>query len=82
MRNYIGTELDRTAVYGSGEGIIDNERYTVFVSDLRKSLYIKHRQRGICDSLTEYSLGIRTECRAKLILGSIGVRLPSSKEYS
>ena len=73
MRNDVSAELDRAAMDGGGEGIVDDHRHAVGVCPGGEALDVEHLHAGIGDGLGEDELGIGLERSVDLLVGSVVV---------
>ena len=73
MGDDIRSPFKRTAVDGSGEGVVHNQRHTVFVCDTCELFDVQHVDARIGDGFAEQRFGIRAESLVYFLLGCIGV---------
>ena len=64
----VAAPLERTAVNGCCECVVDDERYAVIVSELGELLNIENINSRISDSLTEYALCVGLEVLGEFII--------------
>ena len=67
----ISTPLERMTVDGSGEGVVDDERYPILMGDTCKFLDVENSTTRIRDGLSKQQLGIGTEGSLYLFLTGI-----------
>ena len=61
VRHDVAPEIERAAEDRGRERVVDDQRYAVLVRDLRELGDVEHHAGRVCDGLTEYALGVRTE---------------------
>ena len=73
MRDNVRAPLDRTAIDGRREGIVNDQRNTVCVRCLSETLNVKHDKSRIRDRLAEDRLGVRLESCFELFIGAVRI---------
>ncbi len=72
MSHNIRSPLKGTAVYGSGKGVVYDQRHPMGMGAPCEFFDIQHRQRGIGDGFSEHNLCIVPKSCVQLFLGGIG----------
>ena len=67
VRHDVGTPLDRPAVDGRGEGVVDDEGHAVRMCGGGELLDVEDRERGVGDGLAEDALRVGTEGGVELL---------------
>ena len=68
----VGTPLEWATVDWCCKGVVDNQGHTVLVCYLGKLLDVEYSAARVCDSLSEQSLGVRTESCLNFLLACLG----------
>ena len=66
------TPFQRTAVDRRGEGVVHDQRHTMSVGCLGKTLDVQHGQGRVGNGLAKHSLGIGAESGFQLLIGTLG----------
>ena len=74
MRYDVATPFEGTAVDRCGEGVIHDERHTMFVSHFGEAFDVEDVAAGIGDGFTEEALCVRTESCFDALVVPIGMR--------
>ena len=69
----VAAEVERTAENRSGERVVDDERHTILVGDLRELGDVQNYARGICDSFSKHALGVRAKRLLNLSRGGLWI---------
>ena len=72
MRYDIRAPLDRTALHGRCERIVDNKRNAVTMRYPREFFNVHNGKRGVCDGFAEQRFRIRAERRFELFFRAVG----------
>ena len=70
VRDDIHAILERSAIDGRRERIVDDQRHAVTMRRVRELFEIKHDECRIGDGFAEDRLGVRLECRFELFFGA------------
>ena len=71
VRDDIHAILERSAIDGRRERIVDDQRHAVTMRRVRELFEIKHDECRIGDGFAEDRLGVRLECRFELFFGAV-----------
>ena len=72
MGNDISAPFEGTAIHRRGERVVYDQRHTMRMSRIGKTLDIQDVKRWVCNGFAENRFGVRTKCRFKLIIRAIG----------
>ena len=71
MGDDIGAPFEGTAIYRRGERVVHDQRHTMRMSRIGKTLDIQDIKRWVCNSFAENRFGVRAKCRFKLIIRAV-----------
>ena len=73
MGNDIRAVLERTAIYGRGERVVDDEGYAVRVRRFGKFFNIQNGERGVGDRFPKHRFRVRAERRVEFFFRAVGI---------
>ena len=72
MGDDISAPFEGTAIYRRGERVVHDQRHTMRMSRIGKTLNIQYVERWVRNGFAENRFGVRAKCRFKLIIRAVG----------